>query len=126
YPNVGLSEGGSVVGAVAGHRDEVAIGLFFANAFQFLFRSRLRHEIIHTRFGSNRGGGERIVARDHHGANAHLAEVREALLDAAFDDVLQMNDAQHFAAFRHDERRAAGTGNLVHTPADSFGNVPPD
>ena len=54
-------------------------------------------------FGGNGGGGERIVARDHHGSDAHFAQMREAFLDAAFHHVFQLNDAEHFAAFRHDQ-----------------------
>ena len=36
-----------------------------------------------------------------------LRKLREALLDAAFDDVLEYDHAEHCAAFRDDERRAA-------------------
>ena len=57
---------------------------------EFVFRRGLGHEIIHAGFGRDRGGGERIVAGDHHGADAHLAELREAFLDSAFDHVLQL------------------------------------
>ena len=67
-------------------------------------------------FGGDGGGGQRIVARDHHGLDAHLAQLREAFLDAALDDVLQVDDAEHFAAFRHDQRRAARTGRSPRRP----------
>ena len=34
--DVGLGQRGRVVGAVAGHRDEMAVGLFLADALQFV------------------------------------------------------------------------------------------
>ena len=67
-----------------------------------------------------------IVAGDHHGADAHFAKLGEALLDAAFDDVFQMNHAEHFAAFGDDQRRAAGAGDFVHgSGRPPAGNLPP-
>ena len=80
----------------------------------FCFRRRLRHEIVHARFGGDRGGGERIVAGDHHGADAHLAQVREAFLDAAFDHVLELDHAERRTSSRNDERRATAPRNLVN------------
>src|SRR5262249_61284421 len=54
------------------------------------------------------------------GADAHAAQLGEALLDAALDDVLEVDDAEHLAARRHGQRRAArardaldGTGQLA-------------
>ena len=52
-------------------------------------------------------GGQRVVAGDHHGANAHGAELIEALAHAALDDVLELNRAQHDAVSGHQQRRAA-------------------
>src|ERR1019366_5529476 len=39
---------------------------------------------------------------------------------AAFDDVLEMNHAQHVATLGDDERCAAGTGNGVHRVGNNF------
>ena len=89
-------------------------GLFLADALEFVLGRGLRHEIVHARLGGDGGGGERVVAGDHHGADAHLAKLGEAFLDAALDDVLEMDDAEHFAAFGDHQRRAAGAGNVVH------------
>jgi len=47
--------------------------LFLADALQFVLGRGLRHEIIHTGFGGNCAGGERVVTGDHHGTNSHLA-----------------------------------------------------
>src|SRR5581483_8313734 len=48
-------------------------------------------------FGGNRGGGHRIVARDHHRADAHPSQLGEALADAALDDVLELDHAEDIA-----------------------------
>ena len=49
---------------------------------------------FHAGFGSNGSSGERVVARDHDGADAHFAQLCEAFLDSAFDDVLQFDHAE--------------------------------
>ena len=74
HADIRLRERGRVVRAVAGHGDEMAVGLFLANAFQLLLRRGLRHEIIHARFGRDGRGGQRIVAGDHHRLDSHFAQ----------------------------------------------------
>jgi len=49
------------------------------------------------------GGGQPIVAGDHHGAYAHLAELGETFLDAAFDDVFEINCAENARAIGDDQ-----------------------
>jgi len=51
--------------------------------------------------------GARVVAGDHHRANAHRAKPAEPLRDALLDDVLQVDDAEHAVAIADRERRAA-------------------
>src|ERR1035437_253632 len=114
HADIGLREGRGVIGAVADHGDHAPATLFFADEREFVFGRGLGQKIVHARFGGDGGGGELVVAGDHNGADAHFAELRKAFLDAAFDDVLEMNDAEHFLAVCDDERRAAGPGNLVH------------
>ena len=120
HADVGLGQRGRVVGAVAGHGDEMAGRLFVADALQLLFRRGLGHEVVHARLGGDGGGGQRVVAGDHHGADAHLAQMREALLDAAFDHVLELHHAEDLAAFGDDQRRAAGARDLIHGLADGL------
>ena len=79
HADIGLRERGRVVRAVAGHGDEMAVGLFLANAFQLLLRRRLRHEIVHARLGGDRRGGQRIVAGDHHRADSHFAQAARSV-----------------------------------------------
>ena len=69
--DVGLRERGSVIGAVAAHGDELALGLLVANEAQFVLGRRLREKVIDAGFCRNRRRGRRIVAGDHDGADAH-------------------------------------------------------
>ena len=68
--------------------------LLVADQLQLGLRRRLGQEIVDADFGGDGGGGQRIVAGDHHRADAHLAQCGEALADAALDDVLQVDDAE--------------------------------
>ena len=51
--------------------------------------------VVDAGLGGDRGGGQLVVAGDHHGLDAHAAQLAEALLDAALDDVLQLDHAEH-------------------------------
>ena len=105
--HVGLRKRRCVVRAVARHGNQVTVELLLADAFQFLFRRRLRHEIVDACFGRNRRGGQRIVTGDHHGFDSHFAQLREAFFDSAFDHVLEFNRAERQHVRGDDERRAA-------------------
>ena len=48
-------------------------------------------------------------------ACAHLVEARA---DAVLDDVLELDDAEHAACLRHDERRGAAAGDAVDDRAE--------
>ena len=71
------------------------------------FGRGLGQEIVHPGLGRDGGGRQRIVAGDHDGLDAHLAQLGKAFLDAAFDDILQVDHAQRLAVARHHQRRAA-------------------
>ena len=67
-----------------------------------------------------------VVAGDHHRRDAHAAQFGEAFLDAALDDVLQLDDAEHLAAVGHHQRRAAARDTLVDgLRATATGRKPP-
>ena len=119
--HVGLRERRRVVGAVADHRDQLAALLLLADARELVLGLGLGDEVVHARLGGDGGGGERIVAGDHHGADAHRAELLEPLLDAALDDVLEQDDAEDALVLGHDERRAAGARDLLHLGRDLGG-----
>ena len=92
----------------------MTLGLLVADAFQFLFRGCLRHEIVHPGFGCDRRGGQRVIAGDHHRFDSHFAQLREALLDSAFDHILELDRAKRQHVGRDDERRASPVRNFVH------------
>jgi hypothetical protein len=92
--DIGLRQRRRIVGAVAAHRDELALRLLVADEPQLVLGRGLRQEVVDAGFRRNRGGGHRIVAGDHHRADAHAAQLGEALADAALDDVLEVNDAE--------------------------------
>ena len=103
--HVRLGERGRVVGAVARHRDEVSPRLVVADQRELRLGRGFGEEVVDAGFGRDRRRRERVVARDHDGLDAHLAQLAEALADAALDDVLQLDDAEH--AGRRPRRRAA-------------------
>jgi hypothetical protein len=115
-PDIGLGERGGVVGAVAAHGDEFALGLLFADEAELLFRRRLGEEIVDAGLGRNCRRGHRVVAGDHDGADAHAAQFREALADAALDDVLEVDHAEDAAVLGDGEGSAARLGDLLGDP----------
>ncbi len=116
--DVGLGQRRRVVGAVAAHGDELALGLFVADQLQLVLGRRLSQEVVDAGLGGDGRGGHRVVAGDHHRADPHAAQFGEALADAAFDDVLEVDDAEQLAVARHGERRAAGLGDGIGDRAD--------
>ena len=90
---------------------------------QLVLRRRLREEIVDAGLGGDRRRRHRIVAGDHHGADAHAAQLGEALADAALDDVLEVDDAEQAAVLGDGERRAAGLGDLVRDRLDLAGEL---
>ena len=104
HADIGLRERGRVVGAVARHGDEVAAFLFLADERQLLLGRGFGEEVIDAGlFGDGRRGA-RVVAGDHDGADAHGAEALEAIREAAFDDVLEVDRAEDFFIRGHDQR----------------------
>ena len=87
-------------------------------SLQLVLGRRLGEEIVDAGFGGDRGGGHRVVAGDHDGADAHAAQLGEALADAALDDVLEVDDAEQPAVLGDGQRRAAGLGDLVRDRID--------
>ena len=53
-PDVGLSQRGSIVGAVAGHRDQPPLRLLLADQPELFFGLRLGHEVVDSGLGGNR------------------------------------------------------------------------
>ena len=85
--NIGLRQRGRIVGAVAGHGDEFPFGLLVLDQRHFVFGLGFGKKIVHAGLPRDGRGGQRIVASDHHGANAHRAQMIEAFAHSAFYDV---------------------------------------
>jgi len=71
-------------------------------------------EVVHAGFFGDLLGGQRVVAGDHHGLDAHRAQALEAITHAGFHGVFQIHDAQRSRTLRHDEWRATFIGDAPH------------
>ena len=85
--------------------------LLAADVGELVLGGGLGKEIVHARFPGDGLGGERVVARDHDGLDAHGAEPLEPIRQPSLDNVLEVDDAQRFFLRRHDQRRAALAGD---------------
>ena len=125
-PTSACGERGRVVRAVAGHRDEVAARLLAPDQRHLVLGRRLGEEVVDARLLGDRARGERVVAGDHHRADAHRAQLVEALAHALLDDVLQVDDAERAAVRR---RRRAACRRATRCPrrsrSSSAGAEPP-
>ena len=112
HADVGLRERGRVVGAVAGHRHEVAAGLLAPDQRHLVLGGGLGEEVVDAGLLGDGRRGERVVAGDHHRADAHAAQLVEPLPHALLDDVLELDHPEGLAPLGHDQRRAAAVGDL--------------
>jgi hypothetical protein len=118
HADIGLGQGGRVVGAVAAHGDQPALALLLADQPQLVLGRGLGQEVVDAGFRGDGGGGHRVVAGDHHRAQAHAAQVGEAFLDVGLDHVLQVDDADQGAVLADRQRRAARAGDTVDGGGD--------
>ena len=124
-PDVGGGEGGSVVRAVARHRHELTCGLLAPDQRHLVLRLGLGEEVVDARLLCDRPRGQRVVARDHHGADAHRPELREALPHSLLDHVLEVDHAERRRVARDHERRPAGHCDPLDDRVELGGTVPP-
>ena len=94
HADVSLGQCRCVVGTVATHGHQSPVILLMANARQFFLGRGLGQHVIHTGFGRNGCGGQRVVTGDHHGANPQLAQLGKAFADTGFDHVLEVDRAK--------------------------------
>ena len=126
HADIGLRERRRVVGAVAGHRDELAAGLLLADELHLGLGRRLREEVVDAGLLGDDRGGDRVVAGDHHGADAHRPQLIEALADAALHDVLEVDDAEDARLSRDTTSGVPPASETLRTSASrSLGTVPP-
>ncbi len=79
HADVGLGQRRGVVGAVAGHGDQAAAGLLPADQRHLVLGRGLGEEVVDAGLVGDGRGGERVVAGDHHRADAHGPQLVEAL-----------------------------------------------
>src|ERR1035441_5622330 len=72
--DIGLGEGWGVVGAVTGHGDEASSGLLLFDQVHLVLGGGLGEEIVHSRFGRDGGGGQRVIAGDR--SEEHTSELQ--------------------------------------------------
>ena len=94
HADVGLGQRRGVVGAVAGHGDEAAARLLAPDQRHLVLGRRLGQEVVDAGLLGDGGGGERVVAGDHHRADAHGPQLVEALGHARLDRVLEADHAE--------------------------------
>ena len=102
--DVGLGQGGGVVGAVAGHRDQAPVGLLLADQLQLSLRRRFGEEVVDARLLGDLRRGQLVVAGDHDRADAHRPQLVEAGLHPFLDHVLEVDHAQDPLVARHRQR----------------------
>ena len=71
------------------------------------------------------GRRQPVVAGDHDGADAHRAQLVEALAHAVLDDVLEVDDAEHLARRGDRQRGAALAADPVELALELGGRLPP-
>jgi hypothetical protein len=111
--DIGLRQRRRVVGAVAAHGDELALGLLVADQLQLVLRRRLGEEIVDAGFAGDRGRGQRIVAGDHHGADAHAAQFAKRSRMPPLTMSLRWMTPSRRPSVGDRQRRAAGFGDAI-------------
>ena len=131
HADVGLRQRGRVVGAVAGHGDQLPALLLLADQRELGLGRGLGQVVVDARLGRDGRGRQRVVAGDHHGADAGCAHLLEARADAVLDDVLELDDAEHAGVRRRRpaawsrrarRRRRSRTARRGSTPPRSSTN----
>ena len=124
-PTSACASAGRVVGAVAGHRHELALLLLALDELHLRLGRGLGEEVVDAGLLGDHRRGERVVAGDHHGADAHGAHLVEALADAALDDVLEVDHAEDAVVAGDGQRRAALVRDVLQRQPRARGGASP-
>ena len=124
HADVGLGQRGGVVGAVAHHGHELAAVLLLADVGELGLGRGLGDEVVDAGLLGDRLGRQRVVAGDHHDAQAHLAEPGEPLADARLEDVLELDHADEPVVLGDGQRRGAAGGDRVDGRLVAVGDRP--
>ncbi|MCY1411040.1 hypothetical protein D9M71_264220 [compost metagenome] len=95
----------------------------FADQLELGLRGGFGEEVVDPGLGGDGGGGQRVVAGHHHGADAQLAQLGEALADARLDHVLQVDGAEQPAVGHHQQRRATALGDAFDLAGEAVRHV---
>ena len=126
HAHVGLGQGRGVVGAVAGHGHEEAAGLLLLDEGHLVLGRGLGQEVVDPGLLGDGRRGQRVVAGDHHRADAHGPQLVEALAHARLHDVLELDDAEDPARRRPPPAACRRSVAIASTIASSSaGTVPP-
>ena len=98
---------------VAGHGHKTAFLLEIQNELQLVLGLGFGKEVVHPRLRGDGLRGEAVVARDHHGLDAHGPDAVETIAHTGLDHVLELDDAEHAPrGGGHHQRRTALTGDV--------------
>ena len=109
---IGGGEGGGVVDAVADHSDG-AVFLKLMHDGLLAARQNARDYIVHARKLADGVGCALVIARQHHDADAHAAQLPDGLRAFRLDGVRHGDEAEELSVFRKQQRRFAGLGKRI-------------
>ena len=112
--HVCLGEGGRVIGAVAGHGDDLSLRLLFFDDADLVLRLALGYEAVHPGLFGDSGCGQGVIAGTHDGLDTDRAQTFKTLCHAGLYGVFQVNHAEHLIVLAYDQRSAAQRRNLFH------------
>ena len=102
-------------------------GLLAPDQRHLVLGRRFGEEVVHARLGGDRRGGQRVVAGDHHGADAHGAQLAEPLRHAASSRRPSGRSPRaRGSSLGDDERRAPWRAMRSTAGVSSEGTSPPD
>lgn len=104
--------GGRIIDAVADHGDG-AVFLKLTHDSLLAARQNARDYIVHARKIADGVGCALVIARQHHDADAHAAQLPDGLRAFRLDGVRHGDEAKELSVFRKQQRRLAGLRQCV-------------
>ena len=114
--DVGLRKRRRVVGAVAAHGDQPALGLLRLDVGELVLWRRFGDEVVDACLGGDGRGGDRVVAGHHHGLMPMARSAAKRSLMSGFTTSLRWMTPSSAVAVGDGERRAAGARDARRPP----------
>ena len=111
--HIGLGQGGSIVGAVAGHGDDLAGSLLGLDGADLVFGLAFGDEAVHAGFLGDGGCRQGVVTGAHDGLDADGPQAGKTFHQAGLDGVLEIDDPQDAFVGRDHQRRTALLGHKI-------------